>query len=69
MSCTVKGVLKTNSLLAEELIREGKLVPILQDYQLPELYVTAFISSKEPVSAKAKKCLLVLESYFENKPA
>lgn len=69
MACTGKGILKTNALLAEELIREGKLVPILQDYQLPELYVTAFISSKEPVSAKVKKCLQVLESYFENESA
>lgn len=59
------GILKTNELVASELLKEGKLVQVLADYELPPLIVSAVTTSKEQTPVKAQKCLEALQSYFK----
>lgn len=59
------GILKTNELVAKQLLDEGKLVAILPEYTLPALTVSAVTASKEQTPVKAQKCLEALQAYFQ----
>lgn len=58
------GVVKANHLEAKALIDSGELVPILGQYQLPELVLYAKTLNKEQQPAKVWRCLEVLIEYF-----
>ncbi|OOS24561.1 LysR family transcriptional regulator [Moraxella pluranimalium] len=59
------GILKTNEVMAKDLIASGELVVVLPEYDLPALTISAVTASKEQTPVKAQKCLEVLEAYFK----
>ncbi|WP_294034925.1 LysR family transcriptional regulator [uncultured Moraxella sp.] len=59
------GILKTNEVMAKDLIASGELVVVLPGYDLPTLSISAVTASKEQTPVKAQKCLEVLEAYFK----
>lgn len=59
------GILKTNEVMAKDLIASGELVVVLPEYDLPALTISAVTASKEQTPVKAQKCLEVLEAYFQ----
>ncbi|MFA9485317.1 MULTISPECIES: LysR family transcriptional regulator [unclassified Moraxella] len=58
------GIVKASELDAKPFILSGRLVPVLTEYSLPSLTLSAVSISKEQLPAKAKKCLEVLLDYF-----
>ncbi|UXZ04882.1 LysR family transcriptional regulator [Moraxella nasicaprae] len=59
------GVLKTNELVAKELLASGKLQVVLPEYELPVLRISAVTANKEQMTAKAQKCVEALQDYFK----
>lgn len=59
------GIVKSSELDAKALIESGELVPVLADYHLPTLTLSASTVAKEQMSTKAKKCLEMLIAYFD----
>lgn len=59
------GLVLTNELEAQDAIRAGRLVPVLTDYQLPDLYLVAKTSAKNPQPAKVGCCIETLKAYFK----
>lgn len=59
------GIVKSSELDAKALIESGELVPVLADYQLPTLTLSASTVAKEQMPTKAKKCLEMLIAYFD----
>ncbi|WII96124.1 LysR family transcriptional regulator [Moraxella haemolytica] len=58
------GIVKASELDAKPFILSGRLAPVLTEYSLPSLTLSAVSISKEQLPAKAKKCLEVLLDYF-----
>lgn len=58
------GVVKSNLLDAKAAIKEGVLVPVLSDYELPALSLCARTLNKEQQPAKVQRCLEVMSEYF-----
>ncbi|USZ14821.1 LysR family transcriptional regulator [Moraxella sp. FZFQ2102] len=65
LACEGYGILKTNEVMAKDLIAAGKLVVVLPEYDLPALTISAVTASKEQTPVKAQKCLEVLEAHFK----
>lgn len=59
------GILKTNEIVAKELLASGRLVQVLPEYELPVLTISAITTSKEQTPVKAQKCLEALNAYFK----
>ncbi|WP_066800182.1 LysR family transcriptional regulator [Moraxella oblonga] len=57
------GLVRSNELEAQDAIRAGLLVPVLTDYHLPNLFLTAQTNTKNP-PAKVVRCIDILKEYF-----
>ncbi|MDO4441196.1 MAG: LysR substrate-binding domain-containing protein [Moraxella sp.] len=58
------GIVKASELDAKPFILSGKLTPVLTEYTLPMLTLSAVVVSKEQLPIKAKRCLEILLDYF-----
>lgn len=60
------GLIKVNEIEAADFLKTGRLVPVLEDYSLSTLLLSAQVASKEHQPAKVQICLEKLKVYFEN---
>lgn len=58
------GLVKTNELEAKDAICAGLLVPVLTDYQLPDIALVAQSNTKSQ-PAKVARCVEILQTYFK----
>lgn len=58
------GIVKASELNAKSFIESKKLVPVLADYALPALTLSALTVAKDQLPTKAKKCLTILTEHF-----
>lgn len=58
------GILKTNTLDVKDMLRQGELVQVFSEVQLPKLVLHAKTLNKEQQPAKVWRCVEVLTEYF-----
>lgn len=61
------GIVKTNVLEAKDAICAGKLMPVLTQHHLPNVFLVAQTNAKSQ-PAKVARCIEILQAYFQNTP-